>query len=445
MTGRTPTDIFISYRRDDAGAAHAAPRVAEDLRRLLKARVFMDIDTLDPGVDFEKAIKDAVSRCGVLIAVIGKEWLDARDAAGRRRLDLPGDWVRLEIGTALARGIRVVPALLDKTAMPKAEELPDNLKTLATRQAIELRLTAFDRDVEFLADVLGRETGGGRLRWFGPAIAATQTATPEITAMMVGIEAPIVFGCGRKKQWGDLTTLAATRLSEAIFVVGPQRQAHDFFLERVHNCLPKDPSRRIVSVRWDPPYTPVGRGGYLAALRNAFGCTSDEALIGELKAHREDQNLVLVHRPVAQDAFDREDLVLYYTKWLPALLKEPPGPAGRLGGVKAIQAVAWQKASLLASLQNLFGRRTSSSYEGLAQDLLNELGRRQDSELPIRLLDELEDLEDQEIVDWSKLLPSHFDRSRILDQVLGSGKDAESRLTTITQLIAAHWRHTDER
>ena len=65
--------IFISYRRDDsAGYAQAIYR--ELVRRFSKDQVFMDVDTVQPGVDFVRAIEGAVSGCDVLLAVIGKRW-----------------------------------------------------------------------------------------------------------------------------------------------------------------------------------------------------------------------------------------------------------------------------------------------------------------------------------------------------------------------------------
>src|SRR5688572_26250725 len=104
--------IFISYRREDASGY--AGRLCDDLvARLGRDHVFMDIDTLPPGVDFVKSLDDALRTGDVVLAVIGPRWASATDAAGNRRLDNPDDWVRLEIATALARsGIRVVPVLV---------------------------------------------------------------------------------------------------------------------------------------------------------------------------------------------------------------------------------------------------------------------------------------------------------------------------------------------
>src|SRR5215469_13294202 len=109
--------IFISYRRDDA--SYPAGRLYDYLSaHFPQSQIFMDVDNLDPGVDFVEAIEASVGSCEVLIAVIGKRWLVASDDEGRRRLDSQDDFVRLEIATALRRKIRVIPVLVDGAVMP---------------------------------------------------------------------------------------------------------------------------------------------------------------------------------------------------------------------------------------------------------------------------------------------------------------------------------------
>ena len=86
----------------------------------------------------------------MLLAVIGPGWLDARDEKNHRRLDNPDDFVRIEIGTALKRGIRVIPILLEGTRVPKADQLPDDLKELALRNGLNVRHASFSDDMERL-------------------------------------------------------------------------------------------------------------------------------------------------------------------------------------------------------------------------------------------------------------------------------------------------------
>jgi hypothetical protein len=89
-----------------------------------------------------------------LIAVIGRRWLSSSEAEGSRRLDNPDDFVRLEIATALKRKIRVIPVLVDGASMPRASDLPDDLKSLVRRNAIEVSHTRFSADSDRLIDAI---------------------------------------------------------------------------------------------------------------------------------------------------------------------------------------------------------------------------------------------------------------------------------------------------
>jgi TIR domain len=146
--------IFICYRREDSGPQ--AGRLYDRLSAHFgKENVFRDIDTIEPGLDFEKVIRDTVCSCDVLIAVIGKRWLV--DTEGRRRLDHPGDFVRLELETALQRTIRIVPALVDDAIMPGPVDLPEAVAPLSGRQAFEISEARFGNDVDRLIEILEKD------------------------------------------------------------------------------------------------------------------------------------------------------------------------------------------------------------------------------------------------------------------------------------------------
>jgi hypothetical protein len=135
----------------------------------------MDIDGIQPGEDFVKELESAVASSHVLIALIGRNWLDIRGHDGKRRLDDPADFVRLEVATALRRNILVIPALVQDARMPGESDLPDALRPLARRQAIEISDTRFNQDVERLIEVI-RASGAI------PAPAAvTSTAKADAT------------------------------------------------------------------------------------------------------------------------------------------------------------------------------------------------------------------------------------------------------------------------
>ena len=125
--------IFLSYRREDSQGLTG--RIFDRLAPHFGINsVFMDVDTIPPGVDFRQHLSKAVAECDVFLAVIGDRWLSASQD-GRRRLDDVRDFVRIEVEAALLRGIPVVPLLVGRTHMPREDELPDSLKLLAFRNA----------------------------------------------------------------------------------------------------------------------------------------------------------------------------------------------------------------------------------------------------------------------------------------------------------------------
>jgi hypothetical protein len=164
--------IFISYRRDDA-AGHAG-RLFDGLKEHFGAdHVFMDVSDLRPGQDFMVELERALGGCDYLLAVIGPRWLDAVDAKGRRRLDDPDDFVRREVSTALAsRTTVVIPVLVHGARMPPAESLPEALKALARRQAIELTDQRWESDVRELIGCLAEDAPA-----WAPAAATAPSGT----------------------------------------------------------------------------------------------------------------------------------------------------------------------------------------------------------------------------------------------------------------------------
>jgi len=144
--------MFISYRRQDT-AAHVY-RLYEALGvRFGRDQVFVDIDSISPGVDFAEAIRQGIGSFGIVLAVIGREWLIETDG-GKRRIDDPQDFVRFELEVALERNAHVIPVLVDGARMPAASELPVPLRQLAYRNAFVLDVRTWDVDVERLIETL---------------------------------------------------------------------------------------------------------------------------------------------------------------------------------------------------------------------------------------------------------------------------------------------------
>jgi len=146
--------IFISYRRDDSGPY--AGRLRDTLSQHFGAeQVFRDIDSVDPGERFPRLIEQEVGSCDALLALIGPEWLAITDDAGRRRLDDPDDFVRLEIATALGRSdVLVIPVLVGATSMPAAADLPKPLAALVECNAVRITDENWDAQVARLTGAL---------------------------------------------------------------------------------------------------------------------------------------------------------------------------------------------------------------------------------------------------------------------------------------------------
>jgi hypothetical protein len=170
--------------------------------------VFMDVNAIQPGRDFRKAIDDCIRECSVLLAILGREWLESKDALGRRRLDDETDFVRLEIASALRRDIPVIPVLVRGAKMPTAEQLPADLRELAYRNAVELTHARWKSDVQVLIQALrpyleaGKEvspppalSGDTRLA-AGLAQKAVVEATPPANA--IGIEKAVLERISRE-------------------------------------------------------------------------------------------------------------------------------------------------------------------------------------------------------------------------------------------------------
>ena len=144
-------NIFINYRRDDSSGT--AGRLYDRLVQTFgRERLFMDVDHIPAGVDFVTYLNTQVGTCDIFLAIIGPNWLNAKDRYGGRRIDNPDDFVLVEIATALARNIRVIPVLVDGALIPTAGELPKSIKPLVRRNATEVRNAHFGRDAEALVD-----------------------------------------------------------------------------------------------------------------------------------------------------------------------------------------------------------------------------------------------------------------------------------------------------
>ena len=177
--------IFISYRRDDSEGE--AGRLFDDLvEDFGESSVFMDVATIEAGRDFRKVIDERVATCGVLLAIIGKNWVDTKNEAGERRLDDPSDFVRLETASALKRDIPVIPVLVRGARMPRPEQLPEDLRDLAYRNGRELTHARWNSDLRLLITDLRIHVGdpddhpkAGNIESVKPPLSAPQPPIPD--------------------------------------------------------------------------------------------------------------------------------------------------------------------------------------------------------------------------------------------------------------------------
>lgn len=148
------TQVFLNYRTTDEPVAVAMlDQVLSE--RFGEAAVFLASKSIPLGVDWEQEMFAAVEKSTALLAIVGRNWLDAKDGEGRRRLDDPGDFVRREIATALSLDKQVIPVLLgvERTILREAD-LPVDISELARRQSIKIAIHSAQPDVDKLVSKL---------------------------------------------------------------------------------------------------------------------------------------------------------------------------------------------------------------------------------------------------------------------------------------------------
>ena len=212
-------NVFINYRRDDS-AGWAGRLHAFLVRTLPRRRVFIDIEDIEGGADFARLLDAEVARCDVFLAIIGRRWLEPVDADGRRRIDDPNDFVRIEIASALRRdAVYVIPVLVDGAAVPPAEALPADLRALVERNAVEISRERFERDAARLLATVRRRlpirVSRHRLLKGAAAVGALALAVVALVAAIRGGQIPSAYGLEAlvrpsAREWGTLTYVDKT-------------------------------------------------------------------------------------------------------------------------------------------------------------------------------------------------------------------------------------------
>jgi len=188
--------IFISYRREDtSGFARSLYQSLEN--HFGAGQVFMDVEGIELGLDFVEALDKSLANCQVLLVMIGKDWAICQDDAGNRRLDDPNDFVRMEVASALQRSdVRVIPVRVRGAAMPRTDELPEDLQALTRRQALELRHDSWNADVKILIDAVEGIVGPAASRQEPSPQESSPPPAPTRTAKAGGLLTKVLAVAG---------------------------------------------------------------------------------------------------------------------------------------------------------------------------------------------------------------------------------------------------------
>jgi len=207
--------ILISYRREDS--ADVTGRIYDRLvQKFGQGAVFKDVDSIPLGVDFRTFLDEQVARCEVFLAVIGWDWMKKRGSKGKSRLENPGDFVRIEIESALKRQIPVIPVLVGGASIPAAEQLPASIQNLFYRNGIAVRVDPdFHRDMDRLIEYLKKLPPSGEVISQRPAkakqpigaqplILRVEVPPHEAPFEMVKVsKGPFLYGEGRTRKMID--------------------------------------------------------------------------------------------------------------------------------------------------------------------------------------------------------------------------------------------------
>ena len=236
--------ILISYRREDS--ADVTGRIYDRLvQKFGQGAVFKDVDSIPLGVDFRTFLDEQVAKCEVFLAVIGRDWIKKRGSKGKSRLDDPGDFVCIEIESALKRKIPVIPVMVSGATIPPAERLPVSIQDLSYRHGIVVRVDPdFHRDMDRLIEYLKKLPASGEVISQRPAKAkqpiGTQPLIPRVEVppreapfeMVKVPKGPFLYGDEKAREvidqdyWIDKYLVTNEKYYEFILADGYGNQAH---------------------------------------------------------------------------------------------------------------------------------------------------------------------------------------------------------------------------
>nr|CAA6829017.1 MAG: Unknown protein [uncultured Thiotrichaceae bacterium] len=189
---------FISYRRQDS-AGYSRALYNELAQYFDDEQIFMDVDDIPLGTDFVQILNRNLQDCKVMLVIIGQQWLDIRGHDGKRRLDNPNDFVRLEIARALENNFNIIPVLVNGAPMPAEKDLPDILKPLSRRQALELDNKYYQHGITDLVKALEVDLGEAKKKGVTPPAPIlpepiSETKKRPLLPILLGLSAVVLLG-----------------------------------------------------------------------------------------------------------------------------------------------------------------------------------------------------------------------------------------------------------
>jgi len=177
--------IFISYRR--ATDAWAVEKLRHELVGAFGAKnVFLDKQTIGAGEDWNLEIDNAIRDAAAVVVVFSEEWYGAVDepeaasatatgaapaspplaTAPKRRIDDPSDKLRIEVEMAARHNRQVFPIIVDGSAEPRPEELPEGLRFVCKRQFLRIDVSGnFEAQMDrLIGDIRSATMGKDWLR-----------------------------------------------------------------------------------------------------------------------------------------------------------------------------------------------------------------------------------------------------------------------------------------
>lgn len=178
--------VFISYRRSDS--RHIAGRISDRLNDSPGiGKVFIDIEGIDPGVNFNTKLDEALSESDVCLVVMGDDWIGVSENGNPVRILDDNDFVRYETAAALGSRAKVIPVLVDGAAMPKATDLPPDVRSIVTIDAVFIRHASFNQDMSLVEDaVFSRQARTPITRFF--------RRRPFLTLLLIAVIGMLVAG-----------------------------------------------------------------------------------------------------------------------------------------------------------------------------------------------------------------------------------------------------------